>query len=142
MEFGGMERVKEECRHARGLRMLDELRQDVRYGLRRLRRNPGFTTVVVLTLAVAIGTTTTIYSTIDMAWHIIPVRQDRLVFVALTDVRLAQAQSGISGGLARSGASVPDLADWSAQTTTFEEFALWTKFKSRAGMRTCQIGPA
>ncbi len=41
LEFGGIEQVKEECRDSWGLRIISELGQDVRYGLRQLRRNPG-----------------------------------------------------------------------------------------------------
>ena len=44
--FGGVEQVKEQCRDVRGVRFFEELWQDVRYGLRMLRRNPGFATVV------------------------------------------------------------------------------------------------
>jgi predicted permease len=64
-EFGGVEQMKEECRDSWGVRMISELAQDVRYGLRQLRRNPGFTVVAVLTLALGIGANTATYSLID-----------------------------------------------------------------------------
>jgi predicted permease len=64
-EFGGIEQMKEECRDSWGVRMVNELGQDVRYGLRQLRRNPGFTLVTFLTLAIGIGATTAIFSVVD-----------------------------------------------------------------------------
>jgi len=65
LEFGSLEKYKEEIRGARGLRLVDELRGDLRYGLRSLRRSPAFTMAAVISLAFGIGGNTLIFTLID-----------------------------------------------------------------------------
>src|SRR5438309_6374679 len=62
IEFGGLERAKEECRDTRGINFIESLIQDLRYGLRMLRKNPGFASTVILTLGLGIGLNSAIFT--------------------------------------------------------------------------------
>ncbi|MFL6332617.1 MAG: ADOP family duplicated permease [Pyrinomonadaceae bacterium] len=63
--LGGPEQVKEMCRDARGTRWLNDLLRDLRYGVRILAKQPGFTLVAVLTLGLGIGVNTAILSAVN-----------------------------------------------------------------------------
>ncbi len=86
-KFGGVEQVKEECRDAWGVRFMNTLLQDVRYAFRMLAKNPGFTVVAILTLAIGIGANTAIFNLIDAVMlRKLPVeRPSELRLVAIVD---------------------------------------------------------
>jgi putative ABC transport system permease protein len=103
----------------KGATMVSDLGQDLHYGLRVLRLNPGFTFIAVLTLALGIGANTAIFSLVyGILLRPLPYREpDRLV-------RLIQASPNL--GLQTWGLSQADFAAYREQNTSFESFALFT----------------
>ncbi|HEX8765459.1 MAG TPA: ABC transporter permease, partial [Candidatus Acidoferrum sp.] len=115
IDFGGVERVKEECRDARGTSFFDSLVQDLRFGLRMLRKNPGFTAVAVATLALGIAVNTAVFTAFDsLVLRPRPVKDpDSLVAVFRT-----------APGDARGRFSYPDYVYFRDHSKSFSDFSL------------------
>ena len=115
IEFGSLEALKEECRQSLGLRLWDELRGDLRYGVRLLWRNPGFSLLAILCLTLGIGSTAAVFSWIEgtllrpypMVQH-----QERLLVLGGTN-------RGASG---YEPLSLPDFRDYERNCDLFEAF--------------------
>ncbi len=84
IRFGGRERAREECREQRPSWAMEALWRDIRYGLRGLIRNPGFTAIAILTLALTIGAGSAIFSLLNQALlQALPVQEpERLVVLS------------------------------------------------------------
>jgi predicted permease len=117
LEFGGLDRVKEECRESRGLAFLDALLQDLRFALRMLRKSPGFTAVAVLTLALGIGANTAIFSVIDAVLLRSLPYPDANRLVELNEFR--------PESIGATGVSFPDYLVWSRENKVFDETAAY-----------------
>src|SRR5262245_989098 len=117
-ELGGVEQIKEECRETRRVRHVENVLQDVRYGLRMLAKNPGFTTVAALTLALGIGANTAIFSVVSaVLFRPLPYEDpDRLVTLWELKVEVGDEQNPPSAA---------DIVDWRADSRSFEGIALY-----------------
>ena len=96
--------------------------QDLRYGLRILRKSPAFAAIAVLTLGLGIGANTAIFSFVD-AWIIRPIpypQADKLVVLLPHDKKKGWTSNGVS--------STADFLDFQKQTTSFEQTAAWTQW--------------
>ncbi len=119
--FGGVEQVREIYREQRGLPMIETLFQDVRYGLRQLRRNPGFTIVAVLTLALGIGANSAIFSVVNgVLLQPLPYRDPGQLVAVGESAPLFEMDS----------LSYPNLVDFREQNRSFEGLAgfMWQDY--------------
>jgi putative ABC transport system permease protein len=115
-EFGNVTLVKEVTRQMWGWRWLEQLLQDVRYGLRMLAKNPGFTAVAVLTLALGIGANTAIFSVVyEVLLRPLPyLHPDELV-------RLTEENQ--KEGVTNNGSSYVNYELWRKENHVFSELA-------------------
>ncbi len=118
MELGGIEQLREQVCEARIGNWLHSVIYDCRYGVRQLRRNPGFTAAAVIILALGIGANTAVFSILD-AVLIRPLpypNAERLVKADVYDLK--------SGDL-YGKTSYPDFMDWSEQNHFFDHLAAY-----------------
>jgi predicted permease len=120
LEFGGLDQVKEECRDVGATRFMEALLQDVRYGVRMLRKNPGFTAVAVLTLALGIGANTAIFSFVDqLLLRPLPFPEaNRLVSLCYGSMQSSDIYNG--------SVSLPDYVFYRDHSTTLAALAAYT----------------
>ena len=124
--LGGVEQVKEECREARKMNLVENFARDLRLGLRMLRRKPGFTVLAILCLTLAIGANAAVFSWVEgilLRPYPLVSNQERLVALAGT-VRGERDQT-----------SWPDLMDVQRNCTLCE-----TLFVSNITGATVSIG--
>src|SRR5215471_8567059 len=116
LKFGSVEAVKEEYRDRRGLPALELLAQDLRYGARMLRKNPSFTIIAILTLALGIGANTVIFNIVNSAiLRPLPFpNADRLVSLYWRTPQFGN-----------SSVPYPNFLDWQHDNRTFRSMAMW-----------------
>ncbi|HKS30576.1 MAG TPA: ABC transporter permease [Pyrinomonadaceae bacterium] len=116
-EFGNVGLVKEVTRRMWGWVWLEQLLQDLRYGMRSLRRAPGFTVVAVLTLALGISANTAIFSVVNtVLLRPLPFAESERLITPLGEKNSSSVRTVVS---------YPDYLDWREQTQTLEHIAAY-----------------
>src|SRR5580692_4189869 len=126
--FGGVEQTKELYRKQRGLPMIETTLQDLRFGLRMLRRSPGFSILAILCLTLGIGANAAVFSWVEgILFRPYPAvsHQERLLALAGT----ARGETGATA------LSWPDFVDFERSSTLFDTF-----FVSKITGTTLSIG--
>lgn len=115
-EFGGVAQTKEKYRDQRGIPLIETIVQDLRYGLRQFRHNPGFAAVAVIALALGIGANTAIFSAVDAELlHPFP-------FKNLSQIVMLW-ESSPKQRLDHASVAPANFLDWSRENRTFTQLA-------------------
>lgn len=123
LSFGGVDRYREQVRDARGVLWLDQLRQDLSFAVRTLRRSPGFAAGALLVLALGIGATTAAFGVVDaVLLRPLPYPQPEQL------VRVWPASP--TTGVERRTFSIPDYRDWRDRSDALTELALYSTLPS------------
>jgi predicted permease len=127
IEYGGLTQAMELMRDQRGLPWVDDFVCDVRYGLRALRRSPGFAALAVLIMALGIGANTAVFSVVNtvllkpLSYH----DPDRIVTLT-NPLTTGEASSPLAVKLV----SIPNFQDWHDQSSSFEAMSFYYSWKN------------
>src|SRR5215469_6306415 len=125
IEFGGVERAKEECRESRGVSLLDGLMQDFTFAARTLSKSQGFAAIAVLTLALGIAVNATMFSLVSAFLLRRPPGREPSRIVVISGVSPAQSfQSDLNG------ISAPNYLAWRDANHVFEEIAAADEYRT------------
>ena len=115
-KFGNVTRVAEETRDVWSFVWLEQALQDIRLGLRRLRKSPGFTAIAILTLALGIGASTSIFSVVNtvLLGHLPYKDPGRLAMIWGTNLRRGIDKTPVSPG---------DFFEWKQRNAAFQDIA-------------------
>src|SRR5262249_16137428 len=112
--FGGVEQAQERSRDARGVRWIEDLWQDLRYGARMLVKNPAFSITAISILAIGIGANTAIFSLVYAGiLRPLPFAEPERLAMIMEDL---PAQ-----GVPDVGASMPDFLEWRNRNRVFDQ---------------------
>src|SRR5580658_4370952 len=116
IHLGGLEQTKQAWRERRGLPWLETLWQDLAFGMRMLRKNPGFAAVAVLTMALGIGANTAIFSVIKTVLLAPLPYKDSSRIVAVWTANPRQGDQPLAS-------SPADFAIWKQRSGVFKDLA-------------------